>query len=163
MSERFYGKYLAIVEDNNDPKHLSRLQVRVPEVFGSQRTGWCLPATPYAGKSVGVAAVPPNGSVVFVEWLAGDTSRVPIWSGAVWVDGSGVPNASPDVFVIQTPSHRIELKDTQKVKQISIQAAQNKATITLDDKKISIAMGNSKIEMDSSTVSINGTALQVKA
>src|SRR5436305_6336259 len=36
--------------------------------------------SPYAGSGVGLAAVPPVGSLVFVEWSAGDTTRVPIRS-----------------------------------------------------------------------------------
>jgi uncharacterized protein involved in type VI secretion and phage assembly len=161
MSERFYGKYVGVVEDNKDPKGLSRLKVRVPEVFGEQRTGWCLPSAPYAGKSVGFAAVPPNGSLVFVEWPAGDTSRAAIWSGASWIDGGGVAGASPEVFVIQTASHRIELKDANNTKEITISAATNAATITMNDKKLSVAFGKMNVEIDKSSVSINGGALKV--
>ena len=53
MTERFPGKHVAIVIDNDDPKKLSRVRVKVPEIFGDEETGWCLPCTPYAGDKVG--------------------------------------------------------------------------------------------------------------
>ena len=90
MTDRFHGKYLGTVVDNDDPKALGRVRVKVPEVFGDETSGWCLPCSPYAGSGVGLAVVPPVGSLVFVEWPAGDTSRVPIWSGGAWPDGNGV-------------------------------------------------------------------------
>ena len=161
MSERFVGKFLATVTDNNDPKHLSRLKVKVPEVFGEVATGWCLPCASYAGDKVGIAMVPPNGSLVFVEWPAGDTTRVAIWSGGLWVDGKGVPGADPEAIVLATPKgHRIEVHDTASDKAIKV-TAQSGAVIVLDDKGISLTFGSSKIEMTKSAVTINGGALKV--
>src|SRR5712692_5374437 len=110
MTARFYGKYLATVVDNDDSKGLSRIKVKVPEIFADETTGWCLPSSPYSGPQVGLAAVPPKNSLVFVEWPGGDTSRTPIWSGGAWSDGNGVPGAGPKVLVILTPGgHKVIL------------------------------------------------------
>lgn len=166
MTDRFPGKHLAIVTDVDDPKKLSRVRVRVPELLGDEETGWCLPCSPYAGtsddgKGVGLAAVPPVGSLVYVEWPAGDLTRTPIWSGATWVDGSAVEGASPDALVLVTPSgHRIMLTDKGGEEAIEIRA-KSKATVTLDKKGIKVEFKGKSIEVKSGSVSINGGALKV--
>jgi uncharacterized protein involved in type VI secretion and phage assembly len=161
VSERFIGKYSAVVVDNQDPRGLARLKVQVPEVFGEETTGWATACSPYSGQNAGLAAVPPVGSLVYVEWPAGDTSRVPIWSGGSWADGEGVPDAGPDVLVLVTPAgHKIELKDTSGSESIQVSAVSG-AEIVLDSNGISISFGQQKIALTNSSVSINDGALEV--
>ena len=161
MTERFTGKYQAIVVDNQDSRGLARIKVQVPEVFGDETTGWAVPCSPYAGQNAGLAAVPPVGSLVYVEWPAGDTSRVPIWSGGSWADGEGVPDAGPDVLVLVTPAgHKIELKDSAGSESIEVNAVSG-ARILLDSNGISIEFGSQKIALTSASVSINDGALEV--
>lgn len=161
MIERFHGKFVGVVTDNDDPKSLMRLRVKVPEVFADEPTGWALPCSPYAGSGVGLAVVPPIGSLVFVEWPAGDTSRVPIWSGGTWPDGQGVDDAGPDALVLTTPAgHKIVLRDEAGSEAIEVVAASG-AKLVLDAKGIVIDFGGQKIEMTRASVSINGGALEV--
>src|SRR5688572_4923241 len=153
MIERFHGKFVGIVEDNADPKGLMRLRIRVPEVFHDEPTGWALPCSPYAGAGIGLAAVPPVGSLVFVEWPAGDTSRVPIWSGGAWPDGQGVDDAGPDALVLTTPAgHRIVLRDAAGSEAIEVEAKSG-AKLVLDVNGIVIEFGGQKIEMKRSSIS----------
>ena len=159
--DRFHGKYLGVVVDNDDPLVLSRLKVTVPEVFGGETAGWFLPCSPYAGDAVGFVAVPPLGSVVFVEWPAGDTTRVGIWSGGIWTQGSGVNGAGPDVILLVTPGgHRIELADTAGSESISITSASG-ASVTMDQSGLTLAFGSQKIAMTAASVSVNDGALTV--
>ena len=124
MTDRFHGKYLGTVVDNDDPKGLGRVRVKVPEVFGDETSGWCLPCSPYAGSGVGLAAVPPLGSLLYVEWPAGDTSRVPIWSGGAWPDGEGVQDAGPETIVLTTPAgHKVVLRDEGGKEAIEIEGS----------------------------------------
>jgi hypothetical protein len=161
VTERFAGKYQGLVVDNEDPKKLSRLRVHAPEVFGDETTGWALPCSPYAGPGVGLAVVPPVGSLVFVEWPAGDTSRVPIWSGGSWSDGDGVAGAGPLAFVLTTPAgHKIVLNDEGGGESIEIESASG-AKIKLDADGVAIEFGSQKLAMTSSSVSVNGGALEV--
>lgn len=161
MSNRFTGKYQGVVIDNQDPRSLARLKVQVPEVFGDETTGWALPCSPFAGQNAGMAAVPPVGSLVYVEWPAGDTSRVPIWSGGSWADGEGVPDTGPDVLVLVTPAgHKVELKDAAGSESIEVTAVSG-AKVTLDQSGISIEFGGQKVALTSSSVSINDGALEV--
>jgi hypothetical protein len=161
VTERFYGKYPAVVIDNDDPMMIGRLKVQVPEVLATQTTGWCIPCSPYAGPGVGFSAVPPVGAVVFVEWPAGDVNRIGVWSGAMWTNGDGVPGAGPDVVVVVTPGgHRVELRDTAGNAAVEITAASG-AKLTMDDSGISLEFSGQKIAMTQASVSINDGALTV--
>jgi Type VI secretion system/phage-baseplate injector OB domain len=160
MADRFHGKYLGIVVDNSDPKSLSRVRARVPEVFGDEETGWCLPCSPYAGAGVGLAAVPPVGSCVFVEWPAGDTTRVPIWAGALWTDGDGVAGASSDKLMLLTPGgHSVTLDDAAPSVEI---VAASGAKVTLDDSGATVEFGSQKIALTQSSISLNDGALEIR-
>jgi Type VI secretion system/phage-baseplate injector OB domain len=162
VTERFYGKYVAIVVDNDDPKGLARVRVKVPEVFGEETTGWCLPCSPLAGPGTGVAAVPPVDSQVFVEWSGGDTSRVPIWSGGAWPDGDGIEDAGPDAIVLTTPAgHRVIVRDTSGGEAIEIEAASG-AKIVLDGDGVLVEFGSQKLALSRTSISLNDGALEVR-
>ena len=159
---RVLGPYPATVVDNDDPKGLCRIRVVAPEILGEQETGWCQAATPYGGAGVGLAAVPPVGSVVFVEWPAGDVGRPPIWIGATWADGTGLDAAGPDAVVLVTPGgNRIELRDEAGSEKIEIEAASG-AIVTLDSNGLVLSFGSQKIAMTNQSVSINDGALEVR-
>jgi hypothetical protein len=162
MTERFHGKYLGVVVDNDDPKGLARVRAKVPEVFGEETTGWCMPCTPYAGAGTGFAAVPPIGSLCYVEWPGGDPSRVGIWSGGAWPDGGGVEEAGPDAIVLTTPAgHRIVIRDTGGSEAIEIEASSG-AQITLDGNGVRVAFGSQSLVVSRGSISLNDGALEVR-
>ncbi|NMO15412.1 hypothetical protein HPC49_12765 [Pyxidicoccus fallax] len=82
---RFYGKYEAVVTDNNDPRQLGRVRARVPAVLGEQvQSGWALPCAVFGGgKDRGLFVVPEVGDTIWMEFAGGDPSR-PIWTGTFW-------------------------------------------------------------------------------
>ena len=84
--EKYFGKYQGRVTDNLDPKHLGRIQVSAPSVLGAGRKSWAMPCVPYAGKGVGLFAIPPIEANVWVEFEGGDLDH-PIWSGCFWGTG----------------------------------------------------------------------------
>ncbi len=160
--ERLTGKYVGTVVDNADPRGLARLRVTVPEVFGDEPTGWCLPCSPFSGNGVGLVTVPPVGALVFVEWTAGDTSRVPIWSGGLWAEGQGVAGAGPKTLVLLTPGgNRIELRDQSGAEAIELRAASG-AQVVLDSEGVGIAFGSQTVSVTRSSISLNGGALEVR-
>lgn len=160
--DRFPGRYLGTVVDNDDPKKLCRVKVKVPEVFRDETAGWALPSSPYAGPGAGFAAVPPVGGLVFVEWPAGDTTRVPVWSGAAWADGDGVEGAGPDAVVLLTPAgNRIELRDASGDEAIEL-TAQSGAKVTLDSSGVTVEFGSQKVAITRASISFNDGALEVK-
>ncbi len=160
MTPRFFGKFLGFVVDNEDPKHLSRVKVRVPEVFDTEDTGWAQPCE-LSGPHTGIAAVPAVGSLVFVEWPAGDTSRMPIWSGGPRTDGDGVPGAGPDtILLITAAGNKLSVEDSSGSEAIAVEAVSG-AKVTLDSAGMVLEFGNQKVALTQSSVSINDGALEV--
>jgi uncharacterized protein involved in type VI secretion and phage assembly len=159
--DRFPGRYVGTVVDNDDPKGLCRLKATVPEVLGEEASGWCLPSLPFAGDGVGLALVPPAGAVVFVEWPAGDLTRVPVWSGAAWADGTGVEGAGPDrILLVTTAGNRLEIRDTADDEAIVLTAASG-AEITLDPSGVSVVFGGQSMTITDSSISFNDGALEI--
>ncbi|WP_109121149.1 phage baseplate assembly protein V [Azospirillum sp. TSO22-1] len=78
---RYYGKYRALVLDNDDPLKLGRVLSEVPALPGAL-LDWALPCAPAAGP----LAVPPAGTSIWVEFEGGDPN-FPIWSGRFWTEG----------------------------------------------------------------------------
>jgi uncharacterized protein involved in type VI secretion and phage assembly len=154
------GKFAGIVRDNDDPDRLCRIDAEVPELVDGT-TGWCLPSSPYAGDGIGLAVVPPIGSLVWVEWPGGDLSAPPVWSGGAWTSGNGVDGAGPNTLILLTPGgHRIELDDDGKAMTLK---SPDGPVITLDNNGLTIDNGSgATITMQGATVSINDDALTVQ-
>jgi uncharacterized protein involved in type VI secretion and phage assembly len=159
VTDRYLGKFAGVVVDNNDPDGLCRIDVSVPSVLTGS-TGWCLPALPYAGSKAGLAVVPPVGASVWVEWPNGDLAKPPIWSGASFTSGSGVPGAGPNTILLVTPGgHKIEISDASHAITLT---ASGGASITIDDNGITLDNGQgAKVERAGGTVSVNDDSLQV--
>lgn len=155
---RHYGKYRGIVTDTQDPKQLGRLRARVPELLGTEESGWALPCAPYAGDGAGLFAVPEVGAGVWIEFEAGDLSR-PIWTGAWWQSGQIPDSATPEQKVLKTKSGHTITLDDQGAK-VTI-ADSGGATITLDSGGVEIVKGGAKIKLDGTRVTVNDGALEV--
>lgn len=98
---RFYGKYRAIVVGNKDPRKRGRVQVSCEGVYGASSSPWALPCMPLAGMpGTGVYAVPPVGSIVWIEFEEGNVEK-PIYMGGFWeealrgqnTDGTPIENS----------------------------------------------------------------------
>ncbi len=85
IENRFYGKYRALVVDNEDPESLGRLKLQVPSVLGDEVvTGWATPCVPYGGAAnQGWLMIPDVGAGVWIEFEEGDL-EFPIWVGTFW-------------------------------------------------------------------------------
>jgi hypothetical protein len=85
---RYYGKYRAIVRDNQDPAGLGRIKVQVPVLFGGATSSWCWPAMPFGGNNRdaphGAVFIPDVGDMVWVELEEGNTQKPPIWTAGMW-------------------------------------------------------------------------------
>jgi uncharacterized protein involved in type VI secretion and phage assembly len=154
----FYGKYRGIVTDNDDPNHLGRVRVKVQDVLGDQESGWALPAMAYAGDGVGLYLIPPVDAFVWVEFEHGNPDY-PIWTGCFWGGRDQLPASpvSPDIKVLKTDSATITLDDSES--SVTIETGNLK--IVMDDQGIELSNGQQTVKLSSSSVSINGDALEV--
>jgi len=156
LRTRFYGKYRGIV--TNVDAETMRIKAVVPSVLGETETGWCMPCVPYAGPNAGFAFLPETGSGVWIEFEGGDVSY-PIWVGGYWRAGEFPAGAAQHVKVIVTTApHKLTFDDDQGSITLS---DPNGNTVTLDGSGVTLANGATKVVVSSSSVSVNGGALEV--
>ena len=134
IAGRFFGKYRGVVVDTADPQQRGRLKVQVPAVMGEQAV-WALPCAVYAGDGVGLFALPKAGTVVWVEFEAGD-ANFPIWVGCFWTSGQvAASDAVEGVKFLKTDSVSIRVDD--EVGEVVIETAGGaKLSITATEIKL---------------------------
>ncbi len=143
QASRHYGKCRGLVTDNQDPKGLGRLRARVPEILGTEETGWALPCAPYAGDGSGLFAVPAPGAGVWIEFESGDVSR-PLWSGCWWGANQVPANeqatpATPPVKILRSEQGLlVALDDDAQTITVSDGDGRNLVTIKAQQGQITI-------------------------
>lgn len=167
MSDQFLGKYRGIVTDNNDPLMIGRVRARVPDVTGSDESGWAMPCAPFGGSGMGFFAVPITGAGVWIEFEHGDPDY-PIWSGCWW---GALPEVPPVLLVPPPPSgkvmvrtdggHSVLIDDTPGVGGITLETATGqKIVLSALGIEIDNGMGAS-IKLNGPQTSINNGALDI--
>jgi uncharacterized protein involved in type VI secretion and phage assembly len=152
---RFFGKYRGTVTDVRDD---GRIRALVPSVLGDQKTGWCLPCVPYAGKDCGIAFFPEVDSGVWIEFEGGDVSY-PIWVGAYWHEGELPASVKPSVKVIRTKEKQ-EIVIDDDAHSITIRDA-NENIVKLDRKGILLKRDTGTIEISKKLIKLNDTGMEV--
>jgi uncharacterized protein involved in type VI secretion and phage assembly len=113
---RYYGTYRGFVASNEDPEGLMRIKLKVPQIYGNKVYDyWAWPVGMYAGKDVGLYALPNEGDMVWVRFENGDPDY-PIWEYGHWNKTFKVPGAakSPKQKVFQTTSGLRMVFDDEK-------------------------------------------------
>ena len=160
IERRFYGKYRAIVVDNQDPSRLGRLKVKVPSVLGPDVvTGWAAPCAPYGGAAdQGLLFVPERDAGVWVEFEEGDL-EFPIWVGTYWSrpgDESQLPKPQgpdgteqaetqdpPTCKIVKTlKGHTIQFEDADGAEAVLVREGTSGHLITMDKNGITIVDKN---------------------
>jgi len=166
VSAVFVGKFRGIVSDIEDPQMLGRIKASVPDVLGSDDSGWAMPCAPFGGATTGFFALPKVGSGVWIEFEHGDPDY-PIWSGCWWGAISEMPTTliTPVPYkklLIQTEGgNSIVVDDSPGTGGITLQTA-NGQKIVLSSTGIEIDNGNgATIKMTGPSVNINSGSLQV--
>lgn len=176
---RFYGVYVAIVTDVQDPEGLGRVRVRLPwttDPDGSPYDTWARIATLMAGNNRGTWFIPEPDDEVLVAFEAGDP-RSPIVVGGLW-NGVDTPPEQMDSdnnirSITSRSGIRVTFDDTDGGVQFTIETPGGQKIVCADT-PASIDMSDSngnQLTMDSSgitlntgmNVTINATMLKVSA
>lgn len=165
---RYFGKYRATVLNNLDPMSQGRIQVQLSDRYGLFPSTWALPSLPFAAKGMaGMVALPQIGSMVWVEFEAGDPDY-PIWTGAFWPDPGGFPvlalagatPATPNLHFQTTTGVAVTLSDNP-AQQVLVMTPTG-ALVSIGTAGITITNGQgASIVMAGPSVIINGGALVV--
>jgi hypothetical protein len=154
MTTRYFGKYRGEVTGVDDPTRRGRVKVIVPAVMG-EREVWAMPCAPYAGRALGIFAVPPVGTGVWVEFEGGEINQ-PICAGCFWGSGEiDAADAKESVFFIRTGGLTIRVDNASG--EVTIESgAGPKVTLSSDGIKLEAT----KIELSaggaSATLSATG-------
>ena len=173
VEHRFYGKYRALVADNDDPDKRGRLRVKVPSVLGPDVvSGWALPCAPFGGAAnQGFFFIPDKDAGVWVEFEAG-LLEYPVWVGTFWTKAGGASEAPepantqspPTSKVIKTKNHTIELADAAGGAAIKITDGKNQNVITLDQGGIVIQdKGGNLVKIEASGITVDAKAIKLGA
>jgi uncharacterized protein involved in type VI secretion and phage assembly len=164
---RFFGKFRGTVTDNKDPLLTGRVRARVPDVLGTEESGWAMACTPFAGPGSGMFAVPAVGAGVWIEFEHGDPD-FPIWSGGWWGGPLDPPTEAkaPVPFqqkiILKTEGgSSLILDDTPGTGGIFIKTSSGQK-ISITQLGIEIDNGSGgKISMKANLVSVNDGGLDV--
>lgn len=158
-TQRFYGKYRGVVTDNKDDKDLGRIKAQVPSVMGETEVGWALPVFPFIGDGHGFFMLPEVGSMVWIEFEAGNPD-FPIWSGGFLTENQSKPEDG-DVSVrviVSKNSHKVVLDD--KDDRIVVEHSGG-ASIEMTASEITISLSGSKMVMSATSISFNDGVVKI--
>lgn len=165
MSAPYYGKYRGVVSDINDPLMMGRIKATVPDVLGSQESGWAMPCAPFGGSQVGFFALPTTGAGVWIEFEHGDPDY-PIWAGCWWGSVADVPPlllAPPykKLMIVTEGGQTVTLDDTPGIGGITLETSSGqKLVLSAIGVEIDNGMG-AKISMTGPQISFNNGALDI--
>jgi len=175
----FYGVYMALVTDVQDPDGLGRVRVRLPwatDPDGDAYEIWARLATMMAGSNRGSWFIPEPDDEVLIAFEGGDP-RSPIVIGALWNGVDSPPEQMDDNNNIRSITSRsgirVAFDDSDGGVQFTIETPGGQKVVCSDtpaSMELSDSNGN-RIMMDASgitldtgaNVTINATMLKVSA
>lgn len=166
--QKYFGKYRGTVVNNVDPMQMGRIQAMVPDVSNLIPTTWAMPCLPVAGIQMGIYAVPPIGSGVWIEFEQGDPD-FPIWVGCFYGSAAEMPtlarSAPPAVAAITlqtTLQNGLIVSDLPGPTGGIMLRSATGATLIVNDTGIYIQNGKgASITMVGPNVTVNNGALLV--
>lgn len=134
----YYGKFRAIVTNNEDKEGRGRIKVQCPSVLGDYESAWCMPCIPFLTNDEGFFKVPNVGDGVWIEFEGGQLNK-PIYVGG-WFNPKRQPQDkyedSLHQFCLRTKKgHLIKVDDKKNFISLSINKG---GLIKITDKQIEI-------------------------
>jgi len=158
VGSRFFGKYRGTVTDVDDPDNNGRIKAQVPAVMGETEVGWALPAFPFAGDGHGYVMLPEVGSMVWIEFEAGNLD-FPIWSGGFFLAGQRpTPDGNAQRVIVSKNKHQIVLDDYADEVIVKHNGGPE---IKLDSSTITLTVGGCTIEIATSAITINNGIIKI--
>ncbi len=162
--QQFFGKYRGVVTNNADPLKMGRIRATVPDIYGTNESGWAMPCAPFAGRSTGFFALPTVGAGVWVEFEHGDPDY-PIWVGAWWGSAEEMPPLvaadPPNVVMVRSAGgSSITISDAGETGLVLEASTGAKAKIGAAGIELDNGQG-AKVKLSGPQVSINDGAVEV--
>ena len=145
----FFGKFVGIVIDNQDPTKSGALKLQCPQVWGEGITldKWIGGSGIFSGKDCGFVAIPQKGERVWIEFEQGNPN-FPIWSYYRHTE-SELPSEAladyPNTYALKTPKNCLfSINDTKQ--EIELRRSDEKGII-INDNAISLIRKSGKISL----------------
>jgi phage baseplate assembly protein V len=137
-STRFWGVAIGVVTSNKDPDGLGRVKVSLPWLADGFETDWARIASPMAGPSRGLYALPEVNDEVLVGFEQGRPDA-PFVLGALWNGKDKPPESNSDGkndrrSLTSRSGHVIRLTDTSGGERIEVLDKSGKNSIVIDTK-----------------------------
>ena len=165
------GKYRGKVVNNLDPLMQGRIMAMVPAISELPLT-WATPCVPYAGRGVGLFAVPPIGANVWIEFEGGDPGK-PIWTGCFWGKGEAPAQpAVPTTKVFKTETVTLSINDLLTEVKLEVKTPTGIQTVVLNPSgvklssntvTVTIAQQGIELKIAASSVSVAPQAVAIKS
>jgi uncharacterized protein involved in type VI secretion and phage assembly len=144
---------------------MGRLLVAVPQVLHDEQQ-WALPCVPFAGKGLGFFMMPEKGTLVWVEFEAGDPSH-PIYTGFFWGENDLSSSlAKPSVKYLKTKKFSLTIDEDKSEVELkygdNTRVKMNALEVTIKAQTIKVEGANGrKLEIDGLSARVNQTGLEV--
>lgn len=164
VENRFFGKYRGIVTDiltekGEGSENMGVITVQIPEIYYDCSIPLVKPCVSFAGENCGFFAFPKKGDRIWIEFEGGDQSR-PLWSGFWWMKDAIPDFISLDIVgLVSRTGHKITIDDNSG--KISLVHAKG-SSIDLTDDEITFKVGNTKMVISASGVTINNKTFEVR-
>lgn len=157
---RYDSIYIGEVVDNNDPKQLGRLKVRIPSIYGNivkEDLPWCEPSFPYGCHDRGFFFIPELKTLVTVMFINGSPYS-PIWTGTIHREKTHkIPQPGkadyPEVKIIKTGVGYIMMDD--KNENIEIKHKTGSSIIMKKNADIEIHAGKDIVLISDGNILMN--------
>lgn len=166
VGDQLLGKYLGVVADNRDPSGIGRITVRVTSL-GDHTTTWAAPCFPVAGDQVGILAVPPVGSPVYVEFIERNID-LPVWVGCPIGDPDRLSTRGSDIadgpmrILLESGGVGISIEGDSRAGGKIVLFCGDGPTVTISASGIDLDGGGKPITITGSSVDLNDGGLTVR-